>query len=91
MAKERTVKCGWCGEEFATMNNRRKYCCDECKNAAGHMKSRERERKKKPKLKKAKVTIEDIVEIANRMSKEQGRIVHYGEVQAMIYTGRLKV
>ena len=86
MAKERTVKCGWGGEEFATMNNRRKYCCDECKNAAGHMKSRERERKKKPKL-----TIEDIVEIANRMSKEQGRIVHYGEVQAMIYTGRLKV
>jgi hypothetical protein len=55
------------------------------------MRSKERTKDNKPKVKKAMLTIEKIVEIASRMSKECGRSVSYGDVQTMIYTGDIIV
>ena len=37
------------------------------------------------------LTVDDITGIAKQLSKEQGRYVSYGEVQAGIATGKIKV
>ena len=38
-----------------------------------------------------KLTVEEMVEIACKLSKERGRYVSYGDVQQMILTGKLDV
>ena len=38
-----------------------------------------------------KITIEGMVDIMMRLSKERGRVVQYGEVQSELLTGKLKV
>lgn len=91
MKVEQIMKCGFCGKEFVTTTPSKKYCCIACKNAYWHMRSKEHQKDEKPKVKKAMLSIEKMVEIASRMSKERGRSVSYGEVQTMIYTGSLVV
>lgn len=81
-----TRYCQYCGAEFVTDNNRRVFCSGKCKNKSN------RKRKAggtvKVKLKKANITIEDMVDEMMRLSKEQGRIVQYGELSQMLLTGR---
>lgn len=91
MKVEQIMKCGFCGKEFVTTTPSKRYCCIACKNAYWHMRSKERTKDNKPKVKKAMLTIEKIVEIASRISKECGRSVSYGDVQTMIYTGDIIV
>ena len=38
-----------------------------------------------------RLTIDDMIAIAKKLSKERGRYVSYGEVQTMIETGKLDV
>lgn len=89
MKTEQIMKCGFCGKEFVTTTPSKRYCCIACKNAYWHMRSKEHQKDEKHKAKKAMLSIEKMVEIASRMSKERGRNVSYGEVQTMIYAGRL--
>ena len=36
------------------------------------------------------VTMDRMLELIEKLSKEQGRVVQYGEVQKMLLTGRIK-
>lgn len=64
MKTEQIMKCGFCGNEFATTTPSKRYCCIACKNAYWHMRSKERTKDKRPKTKEAMLTIEKMVEIA---------------------------
>ena len=85
--------CDICGAEFTTNHKLKRYCSKECSKEA----ERIRKRKWKPKNKcaaseqKVSVTIDQMIEIALKLSKEQGRIIQYGDVQSMLLTGKLKV
>ena len=51
---------------------------------------------RKPKMKEKRqpppgLTIDEIIALANKLSKERGRYVSYGEVTREIETGKLKV
>jgi NAD-dependent DNA ligase len=81
-----TRYCLHCGAEFVTDNRRRVFCSGECKCKA-HRKRRATENVK-VKLKKANITIEDMVDEMLRLSAEKGRIVQYGELSQMLLTGR---
>jgi NAD-dependent DNA ligase len=81
-----TRYCQYCGAEFVTDNNRKIFCSGECKCKA--RRKRKAEETVKVNLKKANITIEDMVDEMLRLSKEKGRIVQYGELSQMLLTGR---
>ena len=81
-----TRYCLHCGAEFVTNNKRRVFCSGKCKSRANR--KRRSTENVKVNLKKANITIEDMVDEMMRLSKEQGRIVQYGELSQMLLTGR---
>lgn len=89
--------CAFCGEEFEKTNHNQRYCCEECNKTAENQRRRQRDRQRRRIAQKsAKLganfpSIEDMVDIMLRLSKERGRVVQYGEVQRLLLTGRLKV
>ena len=89
--------CAFCGEEFKKTNHNQRYCCEECCKTAENQRRRQRDRQRRRIAQKsAKVganplSIEDMVEIALKLSKKYGRVVSYGEVQRLLITGRLKL
>lgn len=89
--------CAFCGDDFEKTNHNQRYCCDECQKTAEKQRKRQRERQRRSEAKKsiklgAKFpSIEDMVDIMMKLSKERGRVVQYGEVQRLLLTGRLKV
>ena len=92
--------CKWCGEWFAKRGNQ-KYCCAECRRLserqqarinARKMREEKRVKKKNNDLReKPKITLDTMVDLMLKLSKEKGRTVQYGEVQRLLLTDRLKV
>ena len=94
----RTESCKICGELFAKRNNHQKYCCDKCKKEAERRRLKERyfdvvkpQKKKERKVIAPSITIDGMVALMLKLSKERGRVVQYGEVQAELITGKLKL
>ena len=85
--------CGWCGEWFVKRGNK-KYCCKECSELAGKQVNKLYYMKKHGK-KNAKVTsnlsMQEMINLMDKLSKERGRVVQYGELQSMIYNGEIKL
>jgi hypothetical protein len=92
MAKEEA--CGWCGEWYVKHGNQN-YCSKECSRLAEKqrekLKNLKRRSTKKIAQSKPSLSIQDMVDLMLKLSKERGRVVQYGEVQKMILTGSLKV
>ena len=85
------VACARCGEWFVRKGNQ-EYCCKECSDLAKKEAERKRKQKKRQKKNGAKYpSIDDMVRMAMELSKESGKLVQYGDVQKMLYTGKLKV
>lgn len=92
---ENETACGWCGEWFVKHHHKQLYCCKECsKLAERHSKQmskiKMREQKNKEKQEKHGLSIQNMLDIMDSLSQERGRVVQYGEVQSMLYTGKLK-
>ena len=86
--------CGWCGELFVKKGNQN-YCCKEHSRLAKNQKVTLRNLKldnvKEKPRKAPRLSIEDMVAISLKLSKERGRVVHYGEAQRELITGKLKI
>ena len=83
--------CAWCGTWFEKRGSQ-KYCCEECSLLAEkEQKKREYRKKTLAKTKAPSVSIEQIVDLMLRLSKERGYVVQYGEVQRELLTGKLKL
>lgn len=85
------VYCRICGTEFITHYNSRKYCSDECRKEAEKIQRREWKKKHTSAKQKAFPTIEEMVDVALRLSKKYGKRMGYGDIQKMLLTGKLKV
>lgn len=85
--------CGWCGEWFVKKGNK-SYCCEECAKLAKKQARKRRKIKKRNQKKKEQVaqglSITGVVDLMMKLSKESGKVVQYGDVQTMEYTGKLK-
>lgn len=92
MVKEEA--CGWCGEWFVKQHHNQCYCSKECGRLADKEKDRLRRRKKANKETKTQgipsLSIHDMVDLMMKTEKEQGKVVSYGDIQTMLYTGKLK-
>lgn len=92
MVKENV--CRWCGELFVKRGNQR-YCCKEHSRLSVTQKARLKARMKRMKGKSTSdrvpsVSIQGMLDLMESLSKEKGRVVQYGEVQSMLYTGKIK-
>ena len=88
---EKIGKCKVCGCEFVKKGGNHLICSEECKKKQWRDKynaEKERTIVKKP---ADKTSIYDMVEIAMKLSKERGKIVNYGDLQAEIITGKIRV
>lgn len=91
-----TEACKICGKWFTKKRHNQKYCCDKCKAEA---EKRRKQRlyfntvkpQKREKCAPPSITIEGMVDIMLKLSKERGYIVQYGEVQRLLLTGKIKV
>ena len=93
--------CYWCGKWFVKEGKKhaRKYCCEECrrlaekqqKNKANKIYNDARKHRKTEQEDKPGLPMNDMLELMDKLSKERGRVVQYGEVQQEILTGKLKV
>ena len=89
--------CAFCGDDFEKTNHNQRYCCDECRRTAEKQRKRQRDKQRRMEAKRsiklgAKFpSIEDMVDISLKLSKERGHVVSYGEVQRLLITGRLKL
>ena len=84
--------CGWCGEWFEKRGNKR-YCCKECSELAGRQMLRLREEKKRHKknaMPVAGLSIDDVVDLALKLSAESGKTFQYDDIQTMLIAGDLK-
>ena len=92
MVKEEA--CGWCGEWFVKQHNNQCYCSKECRRLAEKQKERLRYRKKASAKRTThgvpSISIYGMVDLMMKMEKEQGKVVSYGDIQTMLYTGKLK-
>ena len=90
--------CWICGEWFVKRGNQR-YCCEECRKIAEKQREKEADRRYRESVKRKKtesidksgLSMDDMLDLMARLSKERGRIVQYGEVQQEILTGKLNV
>ena len=92
---ENEIACGWCGEWFVKEHHNQCYCSKQCRRYADKQKAMLREKKKSAQQKKAKQSIPNLsmyemIELMEKLSKERGRTMQYGELQTMIYKGELK-
>lgn len=85
------AKCNICGEEFNRLSGSQRYCSNECRRKAVRQRLNKRKEKQKPKTPPDKTTVYDMVDIMMQLSKERGRIVQYGQLQAEIATGKVRV
>lgn len=84
----RTEMCKLCGKEFHVRYGNQRYCSPECRVHGDRIAARRRRNRQKrvsPAL-----SMQEMLDIMEKMSEEQGRVVQYGEVQAMLLTGRLE-
>lgn len=85
--------CAWCGEWFIKKGNK-KYCCKECSELADKQRTLQRNSKNRNPKRTAKgiegLTINGVVDIMLKMTEERGKVVQYGDVQTMLYTGQIK-
>ena len=90
--------CKICGEWFTKKNHNQKYCCDKCKKEAERRRLKRRyfdvvkpQKKKEKKVTPPSITIDGMVALMLKLSKERGYTVQYGEVQQELLLGKLKV
>ena len=91
-----TEACRFCGEWFTKKNYNQRYCCEKCQQEARKRRDRNRQKivrkaKQNKKVCTASISIDSMVDIMLKLSKEYGRIVQYGEVQRLLLTGKLKL
>lgn len=91
MEETKTDYCKMCGKEFTVRYRNHKYCCSECRMSYSNRRKKEIRKGVYKNITKPSVTMDRIRELMAQLSKEQGRVVQYGEVQSMIVTGRLKL
>ena len=90
------VYCYICGVDFKAHHHNQRYCSDECRREAYRISNR---KWKKNYTKKRKAvapkhnhpSIEQMVDVAMKLSKKLGRRMGYGDVQRMLITGKLEV
>ena len=85
--------CGWCGEQFEKRGNKR-YCCDECSKLGKKQAHRlycTKKRKDKNTKAASNLSMQEMIDLMDKLSKERGRVVQYGELQSMIYNGEIKL
>ena len=94
----KTEACRICGEWFTRTQHNRIYCCDKCKREAEKRRLKKRyfdvvkpQKKKEKKVYTPSITIDGMVALMLKLSKERGRVVQYGELQRELLTGKLKV
>ena len=87
--------CALCGEWFVKegKNYNQKYCSSQCvrkaKNEAANIWKRRQSMREKVSVTQPKMTIQAVMEIADNLSTQYGRVVSYGEVQSMLYAGKI--
>ena len=85
----KVINCGLCGKEFVRKSARHLYCSYECRMKADKLRKERRKAEKSAKI--PAVTLGMMVEAVDRLSKERGRYVSYGQVQKELTIGKLKV
>ena len=90
MEKAKTDYCKMCGKEFTVRYRNHKYCCFECRMSYSNRRKKEIRKGVYKTITKPSVTMDRMLELMAKLSKEQGRVVQYGEVQKMLMTGRIK-
>lgn len=87
------ANCKVCGAEFEACHKHHYYCSSQCgrkaKNEAANIRNRRLRMRDKVSVTQPKMTIQAVMEIADNLSKQYGRIVSYGEVQSMLYAGKI--
>ena len=91
MEETKTDCCKMCGQEFTVRYQNHKYCCYECRMSYSNWRKKEIRKGVYKNITKTSVTMDRILELMDKLSKEQGRVVQYGEVQKMLLTGRIKL
>lgn len=81
----RIAYCRFCSDEFEMVNSHHFYCSRECRRLDLKRKS------KKETQKSNYPSVEDVVSVMLKLSKERGRTVQYGEVQTELISGKLKI
>lgn len=88
------IECGWCGELFEKKGNQT-YCCKEhsrlAKNQRVTLRNLKLAKAKEKQQKTPSLSIEDMIKISLKLSKERGCVVQYGDVQRELMTGKLKI
>lgn len=90
--------CAFCGEWFNKSHHNQRYCCDKCKKEADRRRYKKRyfddiksQKKNEKKAAPPSITIDGMVALMMKLSKERGYVVQYGEVQQELFLGKLKV
>ena len=91
MEETKTDFCKMCGKEFTVRYRNHKYCCYECRMSYSRRRQKEIRKGVYKDIAKPSVTMDRMLELMAKLSKEQERVVQYGEVQEMLLTGRLKL
>lgn len=90
MEETKTDYCKMCGKEFTVRYRNHKYCCVECRMSYSRRRKKEIRKGVYKTITKPSVKMDRMLELMEKLSKEQGRVVQYGEVQKMLMTGRIK-
>lgn len=83
--------CKWCGKEFVPKHFNEAYCSCDCRYQGQLENARIKKLKKDMECKQPDVTNDMMVDATERLSKERGRYVSYGEVQKELDMGKLYV
>lgn len=87
------ANCKVCGVEFEACHKHHYYCSSQCgrkaKNEAANIRNRRLRMREKVSVTQPKMTIQAVMDIADNLSKQYGRVVSYGEVQSMLYAGKI--
>lgn len=81
MEETKTDCCKMCGKEFTVRYRNHKYCCYECRMSYSNRRKKEIRKGVYKNITKPSVTMDRMLELIEKLSKEQGRVVQYGEVQ----------
>lgn len=91
MEETKTDLCKMCGKEFTVRYRNHKYCCCECRRSYSRQRRKEIRNGVYKDVTKPSVSMDRMLDLMAKLSKEQGRVVQYGEVQEMLLTGRMKL
>ena len=91
-----TDACKWCGEWFIKKTHNQKYCSKACSRMAEKHLDKQRAAKRRmlkkcEPVKTSAITLDGMVALMLKLSKERGYTVQYGELQRELITGKLKV